>query len=39
MPFVNTESDVSVFYRDWGTGAPVLFCAAWALSSAAWQYR
>jgi non-heme chloroperoxidase len=39
MPFVETESGVSLFYRDWGTGAPVLFCAAWALSSVAWQYQ
>ena len=39
MPFVQTESDVSLFYRDWGAGAPVLFCAAWALSSVAWQYQ
>jgi non-heme chloroperoxidase len=39
MPFVETDSGVSLFYRDWGTGAPVLFCAAWALSSVAWQYQ
>jgi pimeloyl-ACP methyl ester carboxylesterase len=39
MPFVQTEPDVSLFYRDWGAGAPVLFCAAWALSSVAWQYQ
>lgn len=39
MPFVHTEPDVSLFYRDWGAGAPVLFCAAWALSSVAWQYQ
>jgi non-heme chloroperoxidase len=39
MPFVQSESDVSLFYRDWGAGAPVVFCAAWALSSAAWQYQ
>lgn len=39
MPFVHTESDVALFYRDWGAGTPVLFCAAWALSSVAWQYQ
>jgi non-heme chloroperoxidase len=39
MPFVQTEPDGSLFYRDWGEGAPVLFCAAWALSSVAWQYQ
>ena len=39
MSFVQTESEVSLFYRDWGAGTPVLFCAAWALSSVAWQYQ
>jgi non-heme chloroperoxidase len=39
MPSVRTDSDLSLFHRDWGAGAPVLFCAAWALSSVAWQYQ
>jgi non-heme chloroperoxidase len=39
MPFVTTEDDVALFYREWGAGEPVLFCAAWALSSTAWQYQ
>jgi non-heme chloroperoxidase len=39
MPFVNTENHVQLFYRDWGAGEPVVFCAAWALSSIAWQYQ
>lgn len=39
MPYVSTDSGTSLFVRDWGEGEPVLFCAAWALSSAAWQYQ
>ena len=39
MPFVQTQDDVSLFFRDWGDGQPVVFCAAWALSSIAWQYQ
>jgi non-heme chloroperoxidase len=39
MPFVRTQDDSSLFYRDWGEGEPVVFCAAWALSSVAWQYQ
>ncbi len=39
MPFVQSDQDVSLFYRDWGEGEPVMFCAAWALSSIAWQYQ
>jgi non-heme chloroperoxidase len=39
MPFIHTDDDVAIFYRDWGRGEPVVFCAAWALSSIAWQYQ
>lgn len=39
MPFLPTTDNAELFYRDWGDGAPVLFCAAWALSSVAWQYQ
>ena len=39
MPFVSTRDNVGLFYRDWGAGEPVIFCAAWALSSVAWQYQ
>ncbi|MBV8987920.1 MAG: alpha/beta hydrolase [Solirubrobacterales bacterium] len=39
MGFVQTNDDVSLLYRDWGEGEPVVFCAAWALSSVAWQYQ
>jgi non-heme chloroperoxidase len=39
MPIVQGHDDVSLFYRDWGEGEPVVFCAAWALSSIAWQYQ
>jgi non-heme chloroperoxidase len=39
MPFAQTDDHVSLFFRDWGEGEPVVFCAAWALSSIAWQYQ
>jgi non-heme chloroperoxidase len=39
MGCVQTDDGVSLFYRDWGEGEPVVFCAAWALSSIAWQYQ
>jgi non-heme chloroperoxidase len=32
MPYVN-----GLFYRDWGTGRPVVFVASWAFSSSMWQ--
>ncbi|WP_162958210.1 alpha/beta fold hydrolase [Nocardia yunnanensis] len=28
MPFLETRTGTTLFYRDWGTGQPVLFCAA-----------
>jgi non-heme chloroperoxidase len=39
MPYVNSEDNTALFYRDWGTGEPVVFCAAWALSSVEWLYQ
>jgi pimeloyl-ACP methyl ester carboxylesterase len=39
MGFVQTDDGVSLLVRDWGEGEPVVFCAARALSSIAWQYQ
>ncbi|MCU1641470.1 MAG: alpha/beta hydrolase [Nocardia sp.] len=39
MPFLDTRDGTSLFYRDWGTGRPVLFCSAWGLSSTEFQYQ
>ncbi|PXX53395.1 non-heme chloroperoxidase [Nocardia tenerifensis] len=33
MPFIETRDGVRLFYRDWGTGRPVLFLSAWAMDS------
>lgn len=33
MPFVDTRTGTSLFYRDWGTGRPVLFLAAAGMDS------
>jgi len=29
----------NLFYRDWGTGQPVVFAHGWALNSDMWQYQ
>jgi non-heme chloroperoxidase len=39
MPYTTTSDGTSLFYRDWGTGEPVLFCPAWGLSSVEFQYQ
>jgi pimeloyl-ACP methyl ester carboxylesterase len=38
-PSIVTDDGVSLFYRDWGTGRPVVFVHAWALSSDFWEYQ
>lgn len=37
--FVTTSDGAELFLRDWGGGPPILFCAAWAMSSEAWGYQ
>jgi non-heme chloroperoxidase len=39
MPFLEAEGRPSLFYRDWGSGSPVLFCSAWGLTSVQFQYQ
>lgn len=37
MPFVTTQDGTEIFYKDWGTGQPVLFSHGWPLSADAWD--
>jgi non-heme chloroperoxidase len=37
MPFIETKDNTALFYRDWGAGKPVVFCAGWTLSSDMWR--
>jgi pimeloyl-ACP methyl ester carboxylesterase len=36
---IRTRDGVELFHREWGSGRPVLFVHAWALSSAMWSYQ
>lgn len=38
-PFIETSDRTSLFYKDWGTGKPILFIHGWALNSDMWQYQ
>ena len=38
-PTIRTRDGVALFHREWGSGRPVLFVHAWALSSAMWTYQ
>jgi non-heme chloroperoxidase len=37
MPFITTTDDVEIFYKDWGTGSPVVFSHGWPLNADAWD--
>ncbi|MFD5375644.1 alpha/beta fold hydrolase [Streptomyces griseoincarnatus] len=37
MPFVTTGDGVEIFYKDWGSGRPVMFHHGWPLSSDEWD--
>ncbi|WP_129843281.1 alpha/beta hydrolase [Streptomyces sp. RFCAC02] len=37
MPFVTTRDDTDIFYKDWGSGPPVVFIHGWPLNADAWE--
>ncbi|WP_040811076.1 alpha/beta fold hydrolase [Nocardia concava] len=37
MPFVTTADGVEIFYKDWGSGQPIVFSHGWPLSSDDWD--
>lgn len=37
MPIVTTKDGVDIFYKDWGTGQPIVFSHGWPLSSDDWD--
>lgn len=37
MPFVTTKDGTQIYYKDWGTGQPVVFSHGWPLSSDDWE--
>src|SRR5678809_1770162 len=37
MPTITTKDDVQIFYKDWGTGQPIVFSHGWPLSSDDWD--
>jgi pimeloyl-ACP methyl ester carboxylesterase len=38
-PYIQTLDQTQLFYRDWGTGQPVVFVHSWAVNSDLWQYQ
>jgi len=37
MPTITTEDGSEIYYKDWGTGQPVVFSHGWPLSADAWE--
>ncbi|SIQ86425.1 non-heme chloroperoxidase [Rhizobium sp. RU35A] len=35
--FIETKDGTKIFYKDWGTGQPILFSHGWPLSADAWD--
>ena len=39
VAFIESHDGVGLFYRDWGTGSPLVFLAPWAMDSDWWEYQ
>jgi non-heme chloroperoxidase len=37
MPTITTNDGTSIYYKDWGTGTPVVLCHGWPLNSDSWE--
>lgn len=37
--FIETDDGTCLFFKDWGTGKPVLFVHSWAVNADLWQYQ
>jgi len=37
MPTITLKDGTSIYYKDWGSGQPVLFSHGWPLSADAWE--
>jgi len=37
MPFITTRDGTEIFYKDWGSGQPIVFSHGWPLSADSWD--
>ena len=39
VAFIESRDGVGLFYRDWGSGSPLVFLAPWGMDSDWWEYQ
>ena len=37
MPIITTTDNTQIYYKDWGSGQPIIFSHGWPLSADAWE--
>src|SRR5665213_1892270 len=37
VPTIETHDNTEIYYKDWGTGQPIVFSHGWPLSADAWE--
>jgi len=37
MPMITTKDGTEIFYKDWGSGQPIVFSHGWPLSADDWD--
>src|SRR6195952_415816 len=37
MPYITVKDGVQIYYKDWGTGQPIVFSHGWPLNADAWD--